>query len=80
MPYRYPIYRANDANLRKQIMLALESLHERLQAFYLEYWPLVKKSVGLGETLTIPTGYQLLVYNEFTVTGDVNLDGELVIL
>lgn len=43
-------------------------------------WPMVKNSVALTETCTIPVGYQLIVADSFTVDGTLNIDGELVIL
>lgn len=43
-------------------------------------WPMVKNSIALGEELTIPAGYQLIVSDSFDVDGTLNADGELVIL
>lgn len=43
-------------------------------------WPMVKKSVDLAESVTIPTGYQLIVFDSFGIDGTLNADGELVIL
>lgn len=43
-------------------------------------WPMVKNSIALGEELTIPVGYQLIVSDSFDVDGTLNADGELVIL
>jgi hypothetical protein len=43
-------------------------------------WPMVKTSVALTETCTIPAGYQLIVADTFDVDGVLIVDGELVIL
>jgi hypothetical protein len=43
-------------------------------------WPMVKNSIALGEELTIPAGFQLIVSDSFDVDGTLNADGELVIL
>lgn len=43
-------------------------------------WPMVKNSVELGETCTIPAGYQLIVSGSFDVDGALITDGELVVL
>lgn len=43
-------------------------------------WPVVKNSIAVSETLTIPTGYQLIVFDSFGIDGTLNADGELVIL
>lgn len=71
--YRFPIYRANEYNLRKQIMDALE---------YLGKFPAVKTSVEDGEIGYIPAGYQMICYEAFTIGagGWLNAEGELVIL
>jgi len=45
------------------------------------HWPWVKNSVETGEAFTIPSGNQLLVYDEFLFDGgELIIDGELVIL
>jgi len=43
-------------------------------------WSLVKQSVDVGETLTIPLGYQLIVVRTFTNLGTINNSGEMHIL
>jgi hypothetical protein len=72
VPYRYPIYRANEANLRKQIMEALEGISR---------WPTIQTSVGQGDYAIIPEGSQMIVYEAFYVDGGfLELSGELVVL
>ena len=73
MAYRYPIYRANDYNLRKQIMEALQSVSK---------WPAVQTSVESGDYAIIYEGSQLIVYESFTIGAGafVQLDGTLIIL
>jgi hypothetical protein len=41
---------------------------------------MVKESVDLGETVTIPSGYQMMVYDQLTVEGTLNIVGKLVII
>lgn len=43
------------------------------------YW-MQRTAVPEGETLTIPTDHQMIVYGEFTAVGDLVADGDLVIL
>jgi hypothetical protein len=43
-------------------------------------WPIVLNSVPVGETCTIPVGYQLIVSGSFDVDGTLEADGELVII
>jgi hypothetical protein len=43
-------------------------------------YPMVKNSLGDGETLTVPAGKQLIVWQSFTNEGVLTLLGELVIL
>lgn len=43
-------------------------------------YPMVKNSLGDGETLTIPAGKQLIVWQSFTNDGVLTLLGELVVL
>lgn len=43
-------------------------------------WPYTKKSVETGETMTIPTGHELIVFKDFTMDGTIILDGDLVVL
>ena len=43
------------------------------------YW-MQRTAVASGETVTIPTGYQMIVYGDFTAVGDLVADGDLVIL
>lgn len=72
MAYRYPIYRSNEPNLRKQIMEALESISR---------WPVVQTYVGPGEYAVVPVGSQMIVYGGFLISGGfLELNGELVIL
>ena len=72
MSYRYPIYRANDANLRRQIMEALESVAK---------WPVIQTYVGPGDYAVVPEGSQMIVYGGFLINGGfLELNGELVIL
>ena len=44
------------------------------------YGMFVKTTVQSGATLTIPNGYQQIVYGPYTVTGDIILAGDLVII
>lgn len=41
---------------------------------------LVKTSVASGELLTIPSGYQYIVAEDFDVAGDLDIYGELVVI
>ena len=41
---------------------------------------MVKDSLGLGHSLTIPAGYQYIVYDGFDIVGDLTNEGSLVIL
>lgn len=42
-------------------------------------WPVVKNSIATGESYTVPTGYQLLVWDSFTFDGgSLTLDGDLI--
>ena len=41
---------------------------------------MVKDSLGSGHSLTIPSGYQYIVYGCFDVMGDLTNEGTLVIL
>lgn len=43
-------------------------------------WAYNKLSVDTGEEMTIPTGHELIVFQNFTMDGGVTLDGDLVIL
>lgn len=76
----YEIYHANDTNLRSQITAHLRTLAGLITTSASTDWPIVKKSIELDETFTIPEGYQLLVYQTFTFIGEMTIDGELVIL
>jgi len=44
------------------------------------YGMFVKTTVQSGATLTIPDGYQQVVHGPYTVTGDVVVTGDLIIL
>ena len=41
---------------------------------------MVKDSLSSGQSLTIPSGYQYILYNSFDVIGDLTNEGTLVIL
>jgi hypothetical protein len=43
-------------------------------------WPVVKNSIGTGEEFTIPDGFQLLVWDQFTFEGVLTIDGDLVVI
>ena len=43
-------------------------------------FPLIKKEVPLGITLTVPVGFQFLVANTFSVIGNIDNEGEVVII
>lgn len=43
-------------------------------------YPMVKNSLGSGDTLTVPSGKQLIVFQSFTNEGVLTLLGDLVIL
>lgn len=43
-------------------------------------WAYNKLSVDTGEEMTIPTGHELIVFENFTMDGSITLDGDLVIL
>lgn len=42
-------------------------------------WLQVKQSVAAGETVTIHSGYSLVVAGDFTVDGDLIVDGDMSI-
>ena len=44
------------------------------------YGMFVKTTVQSGATLTIPSGYQQIVYGPYTITGDIVIAGDLIIL
>lgn len=44
------------------------------------YWHGHRTNVPSGFTLEIPAEHQLLIYGNFTVTGSLQVDGELVVL
>jgi len=44
------------------------------------YGMFVKTTVSSGATLTVPDGYQQLVFGPYTIDGDVVLNGDLIIL
>ena len=44
------------------------------------YWHAHRTNVPSGFTLTIPAEHQLLIHGNFTVTGSLQVDGELVVL
>lgn len=70
--HRFPIYRATEYNLRKQIMDALE---------YLGKFPVIKVSVDEGEVAFVPEGSQMIVYESMLINGGwLTLEGELVVL
>lgn len=70
--WRFPIYRANDTQLRVQIMAALQTVG---------LWPMVKTEVEIDDyPVFIPENYQMIVHNSFTVSGVIEIEGELVIL
>ena len=75
-PYVYPIYRANETQLRIQIMEILNSIDFRLNH------GVVGSEIGPGETVLVGDGQQLIVYWEFLVDtgGTLVLDGDLVVL
>jgi hypothetical protein len=73
--YQYPIKRANDTHLRKQIMEALDDLFTR------QKWSLVKNTIEVGESLTVPAGYELVTHSRtFDVEGTLDLEGTLYVL
>lgn len=79
MSYTYPIYRANDTNLRRQIMDALQDIDQRIVVF--SHFPAVKNQIDEGEAFIIQTAHQLLVWEYFMVNGgDIVIEGDLVIL
>lgn len=44
-------------------------------------WPVVKNSISTGEAYTVPTGYQLIVWDTFVFDGGaLTLDGDLIAL
>lgn len=43
------------------------------------YWPIIKNKVDTQEFVTVPTDFQMIVMEEFTIIGDINLDGELFV-
>lgn len=70
--HRFPIFRANEYNLRQQIMDALD---------YLGKFPVIKTTVDEGEIAFVPEGSQMIVYEAMTINGGwLNLEGELVVL
>lgn len=74
-PYQYPIYKANEVQLRQQIMEHLQTL------YWGDQFSQNKTSVEAGESVLIPDGYQMIVMNEFTIDGgSLTIDGEFFIL
>jgi len=73
MAHRFPIYRSNEYNLRKQIMDILD---------YLGKFPVIKTTVDTGDSVVVPAGSQLIVYEAFSIAsgGVLFLDGDLVVL
>jgi len=43
-------------------------------------WLIQKETVASGETFTVPSGYQMVVYDQITVVGTLNVVGRLVII
>jgi len=43
-------------------------------------WLVQKESISSGETFTIPSGYQMVVYDQLSVAGTLNVTGRLVII
>lgn len=43
-------------------------------------YPMVKNSVPAMETLTVPAGYVLIAGNGFTVDGDLQIDGDFIMV
>jgi len=44
-------------------------------------WPVVKNSIIAGEEYTVPTGFQMLVWDNFVYDGgNLILDGDLIVL
>ena len=41
-------------------------------------YPMIKASIPPATTVTIPTGYQMLVGPDFQIDGDLVIDGELI--
>jgi len=55
--------------------------HDGIGGISAHYWPVVKNSIETGKVFTIPSGHQLLVYDEFLFDGgELIIDGDLVIL
>jgi hypothetical protein len=72
--YQYPIYRANEVNLRLQIMEHLESL------YWADQFSMVKDRVEAGEDIVIPENYQMFVADAFTIDGgNLTIEGRLLI-
>lgn len=44
------------------------------------YGMFVKTTVQSGATLTIPSGYQMIVHGQYTIVGDLVIAGDLIIL
>lgn len=42
--------------------------------------PMVRDNLPAGQSLTIPAEFQMLVFREYTINGDLTISGELVIL
>lgn len=43
-------------------------------------YPTIKASIPVAETVTIPSGYQMIVGSGFLVDGELVIDGELVVV
>ena len=72
MPYK--IYRANEYNLRRQIMAALDDVEQTA------YSGIVDSLIETGKTITVPVDHQLIVHQNIGIQGDLDLQGKLVIL
>lgn len=68
MPYRFPIYRATETNLRLQIMNALE------------YSGLAPSIIDPNWSMIVPTGHQLIVYKKIDIEGQVDIQGQVVVI
>ena len=60
-----------------QAFIIFNGLVQFIEAGTLE---MVKDSLGSGHSLTIPAGYQHIVYDSFDIIGDLTNEGTLVIL
>jgi len=65
-------------SLQTRIILLAQAIAADIKE--IQSGPLVRESVPVGTTKTIPAGYQLQVHGSYEVIGTLRLQGKLVLL